>query len=422
MKPRGQFTVTEFPNNSTTSWRVQGTTLDGKRIRENYATQLEAEGRKQELDNARLNFKPDHRMATTKLSPEQLTEAEMAYMELGEKSMLDAIRFYLENHYEPANKITVKDALVRFVEYKAKKGRCRPATVANLKSRVGLLVARFGEKLVSDILPGHIKELLDRPDNHVTADNDRRAFSSFFSWCIEQEFCGKNPAKKQTRSKPNGDEEEPHILSLAQVRRLLAAAESYKDGKLIPYVTLALFAAIRPTEVARLKWENIDLQEGTITIGPKIAKLRQRRMIEMARLVEHDKDNERILPPNLVEWLAPHAIKHTPIKGSNWRRDFDAIKVAAGLVKLVKEEGKQRKKVVNTGWDQDVLRHTGISHHFALFKHEGKTAEWAGNSPVMIHRHYKGLVKPAEPAEFFGIKPGESATKIIQLPNAQAAS
>jgi hypothetical protein len=46
------------------------------------------------------------------------------------------------------------------------------------------------------------------------------------------------------------------------------------------------------------------------------------------------------------------------------------------------------------------MRHTAISMHLAKHEHEGKTAAWAGNSPDIIQRHYKGLVK-AKDAEAF---------------------
>ncbi len=47
--------------------------------------------------------------------------------------------------------------------------------------------------------------------------------------------------------------------------------------------------------------------------------------------------------------------------------------------------------------------HPAISTHLAYFQHEGKTATWAGNSPDIIQRHYKGLVKPGDAKEFWAI-------------------
>jgi len=62
-----------------------------------------------------------------------------------------------------------------------------------------------------------------------------------------------------------------------------------------------------------------------------------------------------------------------------------------------------------------------ISKHLAYFQHEGKTATWAGNSPDIIQRHYKGLVKPGAANEFWAITPESLESKIIPLPTTRAA-
>jgi len=52
-------------------------------------------------------------------------------------------------------------------------------------------------------------------------------------------------------------------------------------------------------------------------------------------------------------------------------------------------------------WTPDIMRHTAISYHLAKHEHEGKTAAWAGNSPDIIQKHYKGLVKPKHATWFW---------------------
>jgi hypothetical protein len=57
-----------------------------------------------------------------------------------------------------------------------------------------------------------------------------------------------------------------------------------------------------------------------------------------------------------------------------------------------------------------------LSNLFAHFKHEGQTEAWAGNSPDVIHRHYKGLVGEVDAAEFWNIRLGQCGTEIAKLP------
>jgi hypothetical protein len=54
-------------------------------------------------------------------------------------------------------------------------------------------------------------------------------------------------------------------------------------------------------------------------------------------------------------------------------------------------------------WESDVLRHVGITHHLNRSKNEHETALWAGNSPGMIFKHYKGKASDEETREFYGI-------------------
>ena len=190
-----------------------------------------------------------------------------------------------------------------------------------------------------------------------------------------QGFCASNPAKLETRKRQNGDDHEPDVLSLASVRKLLDAARRFKEGKLVPYVALGLFCAIRPTELARLSWREIDLDAKTVTIGAKLAKMRSRRIVDIS--------------DNAIAWLAPCAGQPAAIKGPNWRKEFNQVRKLASI----------------RHWTQDVLRHTGVSHHLAFHQHEGKTAAWAGNSPDVVQKHYRGLVKRSESAEFWALRP-----------------
>lgn len=337
-----------------------------------------------------------------------------------------AIRFFKENYREPLRKITVGEAYPLFLTDKKNSG-LRDASLQALKTRVGFLVKKFSGKLVSDLLPTHIAEAAAQPGvTDSTREDNRRSFSSFLSWSMEKQYCITNPAKKTVRRRGRGtrDDVEPAILNLDEVRRFLAVTADYKNGKLIPYVTLALFAAIRPTELARLNWDNIDLQAGTITIGAKMAKMRQRRIVDLASLTEQV---EKIVPCkkgkrtkkikatlttiNLIDWLKPHADDKTPFCGANWRKDFDAVKLAAGFGnpehKPAGDETAEamQQRLALKPWTPDILRHTGISNHLAFFQHEGKTAAWAGNSPDIIQRHYKGLVKQPDAKEFWKLTP-----------------
>jgi integrase len=407
--------VIPFKNASgSMSYRVSGM-HKGKQVRENHKTEEEALARRDELMLERANIESRVVRRPTWLTEAQIRDAEMSAEAMGGRPTMMAVRFFQENYREPVNKIKVKDAEVKFIAEK-RLNNLRADSIRNLEVRVGFLTKAHGERLVSDILPEHLREIIFTDNRSaVTSDNVRRALSSFFTWATEYKYCASNP---MTAIKPvKLERDEPETLTVSQARNLIEKAAAYKEGVVLPYIALGLFAGIRPTELARLSWDCIDLEAGTVTIGAKLAKMRQRRIVEMVRVTQKDKEGKDLtLPANLVDWLAPHAIKKTPIRGVNWRKDFDAVKAAAGW------GTKSDKHPDIKPWTQDIMRHTAISNHLAYFEHEGKTATWAGNSPDIVQRHYKGLVKRAEAVEFWGISAVQAADKIVELKLASAAA
>ena len=392
---RRRFNIVEFSNPSgAQAWRVSGIAENGERIRSNFRTKAEAEGERDRLESEFRNGSIATRLVSTRLRDDQVAEAERAIAMMPDgKSLCQAIAFYLANYREAVIKKSLDDAFAEFLADKRKANK-REDTIRSLKTKVGFLVSRHGRLNVGDIGVELVRETIERPGTGpVTRNGVRRALSSFYSWAKVKTYCAANPC--EAIAPVEVDDEDPVILSLADVCKLMAAAASYKDGAALPYTAIAIFAAVRPTELSKLTWADIDLETKTITLGARIAKLRAKRIVEMS--------------DNLVKSLAPHALRQTPLVGANWRRDFDTVKKLAGY------GGRSNKQPDLKPWTVDVLRHTAISHHFAAHQHEGKTASWAGNSPDMIHKHYKGLVKASDAAAFWQLTPTSAKGKILRM-------
>jgi integrase len=395
-----RFNIVEFRNPSgAMAWRVSGIAENGERVRANFRTKAEAEGERDRLESEFRNTSIATRLVSTRLNDDQVAAAERAIAMLPDgKSLAEAVRYYLDNYREPVIKKSLDDAFVEFLADKAKANK-REDTIRSLKTKVGFMVTRHGRMNVGDLGVDLVRETIDRPGTGpVTRNGVRRALSSFFSWAKVKSYCAANPC--EAIDPVEVDHEDPVILPLGDVCKLMDAAASYKDGAVLPYTAIALFAGVRPTELSKLTWADIDLEAKTITLGARIAKKRARRIVEMSE--------------NLVEWLAPHAIRQTPLKGTNWRRDFDAVKRLAGYGGRAQQSPDDDAEALKP-WTVDVMRHTAISHHFAMHQHEGKTASWAGNSPDMIHNHYKGLVRPSDAAAFWQLSPTSTKAKIVRL-------
>jgi hypothetical protein len=56
-------------------------------------------------------------------------------------------------------------------------------------------------------------------------------------------------------------------------------------------------------------------------------------------------------------------------------------------------------------WKHNGLRHSYISYRLAIVKDVGQVSLEAGNSPGMVFKHYRQLVRESEANEWFGLMP-----------------
>jgi integrase len=393
---KGVFRIVEFSNPSGgTAYRVTGWTLEGERIRQNFKTHLEAVTRKQELETQTANLETAGQTVFTRLNATEVNDAEGALSVLrtaGHDSLRQAAEFFIRNWRDPLKRIATVEAVRTFMAEKTAANR-RRRHLDSLRQDLDRLVEKFGRKPVHELTKSDLLALIEaenrapRTQNHI-----RDRFHNFLGWCVKNGYAPENRAA--LIEKKSVDAGEIVVLTNDLVKKLLEAAVGFKDGKLVPYIALATFCAIRPDELARLSWEQIDLKEKQVTITASAAKKRGRRVVDM--------------PENCIPWLRAHATRRTPIRGANWRRDFESVKELCGFGSPALEDATEEEKKRKAGlkvWPQDVLRHTGISCHYRLHEDEGKTAAWAGNSPDMIHTHYRALVSAKDAAAFFEIVP-----------------
>ena len=155
------------------------------------------------------------------------------------------------------------------------------------------------------------------------------------------------------------------------------------------------FAGLCRFEASRLAWEQINLKDREIRLEANQTKTKRLRVIAI-----HD---------TLAGWLKAYQGK--PLYPVNWRKDFDAIKAAAGfgnpsrLNKMQRQESSALKP-----WPDDVMRHTAISHYFRQTGSYGQTAEQFGNSEAIIKRHYQSRVSSEDTKQFYALTPTKKGT------------
>ena len=158
-----------------------------------------------------------------------------------------------------------------------------------------------------------------------------------FGFALRRQWCDKNPVKLIERRKIV--EKEIISLSYADILRIMRVAQNAKCGKCAAAAALMIFSGIRPREVHRLMWSDIDFEESSITVRSACSKTGGVRHVEICPRLKN------ILQRN-------SAPPDTPICPKNWSRHWKFIRDFSGFKGL---------------WVQDILRHTYASFHAKLY-------------------------------------------------------
>ena len=402
MSTKTQFNVSEFKNASgTLSFRVSGYDRDGKQVRKNFTDLTAAKVFAQKCEREYLGLaEPTLVSAITQLNDSQLRQAEMAFTTLSLKlpniTLNEGIDWLVAN-YRPAQIAKpLHEAVTEFLADK-KQAKRSPATIQNLTYRCTTFSKLHPAKLVSDVKPADVQSyIFASGKNQYATYSDRLVLQGFFNWCMGQKFCVENPV--ETVEKVTIRKGRPKFLELDAIRKLLNTAQTEQDGACLPLVVLSLFAGLRPAEARRFDWKDFNPATKTLTVEPKKAGAASHRIVE--------------LESSAVKWLK--ACQGKPVDSG--RRAWDAVKEAAGFRGRKTEENKDKPE-----WVADILRHTALTYHFAL--HDSSiTSRWAGNSPEMLHAHYRGLVTKKAAQAYWKLVPDtKEENKVITLPAAAVA-
>ena len=113
----------------------------------------------------------------------------------------------------------------------------------------------------------YIEQAFDTPRQRQKA---RLILSGVFGTAVKRGWCSENPVAKV--EVPRVVEKQVPILSPQEISDLKQTAASYRGGSCAAAVGMMLYAGIRPHEVARLTWDQVDLRERAIYILPQHSK------------------------------------------------------------------------------------------------------------------------------------------------------
>lgn len=387
-------------------FKVAGLYVAGKRVRRYFTTEVEARTfiEAQTVRQGNLGARAAHvdgRLVEDAVECETMLKAQGV-------RLLDAVRDYLAarkhlrafpavplaeaaEHYaallaDRAKSWTVDEAAETWLASREAKGRS-DGYLWDAQRRLARFRETHGGKSMADISTADVDAWVNGLGlGPQSMRNFLTVLSSMFSYAVKQGRSPRNPVVNVER--PDVVRDEPGILTPDELRRLL----HHLPQDTVPYVVLSAFAGLRPMEVRRLNWQDINFQTGLITVKSGTAKTKRRRTVPMM--------------DNLKAWLLPLAQDEGPVV------PLSDLTVRQKRIKPAREQAGLKH------WPHDCLRHSAASYWLQTEGDAARVALWLGHTQEVLHEHYKGLLSdPAHAAQWFAIKPApqRATAKIIRM-------
>jgi integrase len=332
-----------------------------------------------------------------------------AFEILGGDAVIEAAQFYSRHRADQVTRKPVADVVAELIATKEARGKS-VRYIEDLRARLSRFAESFGADAsvitepewkdaegkdtrnrgvdVSTITGPEVQGWLDRLDvSAQTSKNFRTVLGTLFTFAESRGyvFKGGNPVQDTESISANGGTIE--IFTPEEIALLLKAAS--KD--FLPFLALGAFAGLRSAEIQRIEWRNVDLPGGFVHVDTDKSKTRSRRLVPIL--------------PNLAAWLAAYSKQ----KGKVWKGSPDDLRDARAAT-----VGKAK-----TGWKDNGLRHSFISYRLADIQNAAQVALEAGNSPNVVFKHYRELVKPSAAKAWFAVAP-ETPVNVVSMGKAAA--
>lgn len=306
-----------------------------------------------------------------------------AYAVLGGDRIVEAARDFARRHPAHVEPRTVPEVIEELLEMKARDAS--PVYLQGLRSGFRRFAADHPGP-IADLTTAEVQRWMDgQGQGPQTYMNHRTILHLLFEFAIRRGYRveGDNPVTRVERRRVPPPE--VRIYRPEQLARLLAAC----GPELLPVVALGAFAGIRRAELMRLDWEDVSLEQRVIQIRAGKAKTGSRRVIPVG--------------DNLAEWLAPFARPSGRVWPLHPDRMSDVVKATLERANAGKKKGEAKVE-----WIPNGLRHSYGSYRLAQVQDVAKVSFEMGNSPQVVHRHYKELVTEAQAKAWFDLRPAAS--------------
>ena len=313
--------------------------------------------------------KGTHSLVLTDRIRNEALEA-MRLLENSGVGLLEVVKDYVRRHPKTQGE-TVDDTCERYLAAMKVNGR-RNLSIAEKRWKFNSLCKDLGTRQTASLDMADIKMWAAQFPSKKAAKHTGAAKS------LLAFFHGELKDRRKTDEKP------PVTWGTTQVTDLFAKAVASKP-EIVPALVVLWFAGLRPNEMLRLQWDQIDLDGLVIRLTGEQTKTRTMRNVAIS--------------DNALEWLKAYRGSGPVVASSNRYRTLreELMKVCGISV-----------------WPVDVPRHTFATMHYNA--HQNAAATMAqlghfGNSQMFV-THYKGVPVTAEDvAAYWKIVPNGKSVK-----------
>lgn len=170
----------------------------------------------------------------------------------------------------PGRKPTLDSYLERWIERRERLGT-RPKTITGYRVDAGHVKRSVGGNRLDRLTPAHIEELwasMVRAGVLASVRHVRRTLNACLNDAVSEGLLVRNPVKPARVPKYDPPEIEPYTVD--EVRKFLAAAAERRNAA---RWIIAVVLGLRQGEVLALRWVDVDLDAGTLTVRRQLQRL-----------------------------------------------------------------------------------------------------------------------------------------------------
>lgn len=378
------------------SWLVSGT-FQGKRVQIQRLDKSEAEKIALEHNLKIIESSKVNRPVVTSLSHERVVDAERAAAILpGWATLTEAAQFFAA-HYRPVLPRKWSDVLVSYLARLRSEAKNAAVTVDTLEWILNAFARDWEIETTDQITRETVKGWVFAEKIGSRTQRDRYDhMNRLCKWLLTEKAIFANPLENVPR--PKVTTEPPTILTVPQIQRLLDCAWIDPAGPaLLPYFALCVLGGARPLEVRRAEEGHFFLDDGHPIFEVWRSKTPWHTLELTYAAADAPKPKKKaehgaggpLLPLlrefrnrgfNIVGWRKGITVR--------WpKKQFDRVRLAAGVFDC---------------WDNDIMRHSFASYHYALH-HDIRwlEANLSTSERVLFDHYIRRTVRRSE-AEAFG--------------------